>query len=232
MKTQQAESYYHGEGVGEFYNAHNYGSGLSGWVLRNSHAVLESEFSKDVEFPRVAEVGAGTGVHFGYVRHRFQDYVMTDASAVMLEQAQARSYAVPPGSQLRFELQDATKLTWEDAAFDRLIAAHSLEHIPAPQLVLAEWWRVLKPGGVLSLLLPCDPGVMWRLGRSFGPRQKAEKAGLAYDYSMALEHINAINGLRAIIRYKYADQKKRETWWPFPFASIDLNLIYCVNIRK
>src|SRR5262249_30842374 len=66
------------------YERENYGKGLSGYVLRRSHALVENQFSTAVHFPQVLEVGAGSGVHLGFVRHTFERYLMTDASEAML----------------------------------------------------------------------------------------------------------------------------------------------------
>jgi phosphatidylethanolamine/phosphatidyl-N-methylethanolamine N-methyltransferase len=67
-------------------------------------------------------------------------------------------------------------LSVPSASFDRLIATHVLEHLPKPERVLREWARVVRPGGTLSLILPCDPGLARRLGRHFGPHPQAEAA--------------------------------------------------------
>ena len=47
------------------------------------------------------------------------------------------------------ERQDASALTLENDSMDRLIAAHVLEHLIQPETALAEWERVLKPGGLM-----------------------------------------------------------------------------------
>ena len=44
------------------YEATNYDQGLAGYFLSRSHAWLENAFAPDREFPRVLEVGAGTGI--------------------------------------------------------------------------------------------------------------------------------------------------------------------------
>jgi ubiquinone/menaquinone biosynthesis C-methylase UbiE len=208
------------------YETNCYGSGLSGRVLTRTHALIERELGRDRHFAEVLEVGAGTGIHLDFVRHSFARYVMSDASLDTLREATARR-------QLRDGVElaaiDATRLPHADASFDRLIATHVLEHLPEPHRVLREWARVLKPGGVLSLILPCDPGLAWRLGRHFGPRRSALAAGIDYDYWMAREHINPINNLLAYIRHYFPD--RRERFWPLPWLpSSDVNLIYAVNI--
>jgi SAM-dependent methyltransferase len=94
-------------------------------------------------------------------------------------------------------------------------------------LALKEWFRVLKPGGVLSILIPTDPGLAWRLGRNLGPRKNAIKQGIAYDYVMAREHVNSCNNLIAILRHYFP--KAEEAWWPTPIPSIDLNLFFAFH---
>lgn len=52
---------------------------------------------------------------------------------------------------------DITSLAaFEDGETEIIYACHVLEHIPRPQVpdVLAEWRRVLKPGGILRLAVP------------------------------------------------------------------------------
>jgi ubiquinone/menaquinone biosynthesis C-methylase UbiE len=130
---------------------------------------------------------------------------------------------------VRIACEDATRLSFPDDSFDRVIAAHVLEHLPAPNLALREWVRVLRPGGVLTLVLPCDPGIAWRLGRRLGPRSRFERAGIAYDYWMAREHVSAIDKLVAYVRYFFADVEER--WLPLRIPSIDVNLFYIAHAR-
>lgn len=211
------------------YESANYGPGLAGWVLRTSHALVEAPFASDMRFDRVIEVGAGSGVHLRYVRHTFGEYLMTDGSAAMLEQipAERRKHT---GGTVKLAEADCTRLAFADASFDRLVATHVLEHVPFPHAVLQEWARVVRPGGTLSIVLPCDPGLAWRMGRYLGPRASARKRGIDYDYVMALEHINAITNLVAIIRHQFP--RRQERWWPLRVPSSDLNLIYAVNITR
>lgn len=212
----------------EAYDNSNYEKGLAATLMKRGHALLEKRFPAGSYCESVVEVGAGSGAHFPFVQHGYGQYVMTDASDLILDKARKATVA-PAKGQVIFQRENAAQLSFSDASFDRLIAAHVLEHMPNPHEVLREWARVVKPGGVLSLLLPCDPGMLWRLGRHFGPRSAAEKAGIAYDYWMAREHINSINNLISLIRYYFDDVD--EGWFPLPVPSIDLNLFYTCHIR-
>ncbi|MGD9736442.1 MAG: class I SAM-dependent methyltransferase [Solirubrobacterales bacterium] len=48
-------------------------------------------------------------------------------------------------------LGDATALEFEDASFDGAITRWSLHHIPAPQRVVEEMARVVRPGGLVVI---------------------------------------------------------------------------------
>jgi len=49
---------------------------------------------------------------------------------------------------------DLQRLPFADASFDAVLASHVMEHLPRPELALAEVARVLKPGGRFLLLTP------------------------------------------------------------------------------
>lgn len=210
------------------YQHSNYEGGLAAWFLRKSHEWCEESFTQNDMFEKVLEVGAGTGEHIKHIRHRFNEYWITDANLPMLDQT--TEDAVSSKKRRVFvQQEDATKLSFADGNFDRLIATHVLEHIPEPHKVLREWARVIKPGGILSLVLPCDPGFAWRFGRMLGPRKTFQKAGIDYDYWMAREHINSINNIVTFVRYYFPNIQ--EQWLPFRVPSMDINLFYIVHAR-
>jgi SAM-dependent methyltransferase len=48
----------------------------------------------------------------------------------------------------------ATLATVTDASYDYVIACHVIEHLPNPIAALQTWCRVLKPGGLIYLIVP------------------------------------------------------------------------------
>lgn len=215
----------------DVYDESNYASPLHSAVMRASHRLTEKLFQERDHFAKVLEIGAGTGEHLGFVRHTFEQYVLSDLDAKTLEVAK-RKLNDKFGSRLLYETQSGAGLSYADNSFDRLIATHVLEHVYQPHLAIKEWIRVVKHGGVLSILIPTDPGVAWRIGRHLGPRKNAIAQGIAYDYVMAREHVNSCNNLIALLRHYFPELT--ESWWPFPIPSIDLNLFYVCHaiVRK
>lgn len=211
------------------YHSLNYGGGLADYFLKKSHEWCEKPFTAEDHFDTVIEVGAGTGAHLGTVKHTFGSYYLTDFSADALRQAEDLYGTTRSGGQITYQTEDATQLSFADNSADRLIATHVLEHLPKPHEVLLEWGRVVKPDGTLSIVLPTDPGFAWRFGRRLGPRKKFTQAGIAYDYWMAREHINAINNLTALINYYFTDYS--DGWYPLRVPSMDMNLFYICHIK-
>lgn len=210
------------------YDDANYSGGLQSWVMCAGHRLVEEPFGADTHFDKVLEIGAGTGQHLQFVRHRYKQYTLADNDQAVLDLARDRLRG-HPGGNLVFSRQDAGTLDFPDNTFDRLVATHVWEHVPEPYAVLKEWGRVLKDGAMLSLLIPSDPGLLWRLGRMMGPRRQAQAKGIPYDYIMAREHVNPCGNLVAIFRYCFGDQS--ESWWPVRVRSVDLNLFVSLQAR-
>jgi SAM-dependent methyltransferase len=49
----------------------------------------------------------------------------------------------------------------DDESMDYVFSSHCLEHVDDPELAMSEFWRVLKPGGVLFLYLPIPGHASW-----------------------------------------------------------------------
>lgn len=213
----------------EIYDQSNYVSPLQAFVMRQSHTILEKKFTKQFHFDRILEIGAGTGEHVKFVSHKFDEYILTDLDQNMLDRARKKLGSAEYYGLLKFDRQEGSKLCYQDNSFDRLIAAHVLEHIYQPHLVLKEWIRVIKNGGILSILLPTDPGIAWRVGRCLGPRKNAIAQGIEYDYIMAREHVNSCNNLVAILRHYF--KVTDEFWWPFSIPLMDFNLFFAFHAK-
>lgn len=226
LETEDEAWLLHREKYPGMYDGANYSSPLQRFVMNASHRLTEKPFGANHSFETVLEIGAGTGGHFDFVRHQFKQYILSDMDPRML--TLAREHIGPARAErVRFELQQGEALALPDQSVDRLVATHVLEHIHPAHLALKEWCRVIRHGGTLSILIPTDPGLAWRLGRRLGPRRHAVTQGIAYDYIMAREHVNSCINLIAILRHYFP--RAREAWWPLPIPSVDLNLFFAFH---
>ncbi len=62
----------------------------------------------------------------------------------------------------------ACRLPFHDHSLDYVIASHVLEHVANPVAALAEWHRVVRPGGILYLVVP-DRRTTWDQPRALTP---------------------------------------------------------------
>ncbi len=62
----------------------------------------------------------------------------------------------PPGYQYITEAADLGRVP--SATYDFLLSSHTIEHMANPLRALEEWQRVLKPGGILVVVIPHKDG--------------------------------------------------------------------------
>jgi len=95
------------------------------------------------------EIGCGTGLYSAVIAESAQHLTAIDISAEMLAGAQARLCAFP---NVELKRADALQVPYLEAAFDVVFMANLLHIVPAPDAILRECHRVLKPGGRLLVL--------------------------------------------------------------------------------
>jgi SAM-dependent methyltransferase len=87
------------------------------------------------------DVGCGIGHSFTELAPR--ETIGVDVDARALRDQERATFAA-----------DMRALPFEAGSFDGLIAVHSIEHVPDAHRALAEFARVLRPGGVAILVTP------------------------------------------------------------------------------
>ena len=210
------------------YNSHLY-SGLLGVLMNYCHKKLEI-FNKKNNYDKILEVGAGSAPHLKYLTHSYNEYHIAETSDYASD-----FFKQNLNNKIKFTKYDGKKLPYDNEYFDRIIISHCLEHILSPEEFIFEMMSKLKKGGVLSISLPTDPGIAWRLGRMFirlfSIKRTYNINGEEYEYINATEHVNSIFNLISIIRYHFKDTID-EKFYPFLIKSPDLNLFYNVQIYK
>jgi SAM-dependent methyltransferase len=99
---------------------------------------------------RVLEVGCGAGWFWeqaGSALPDALDVTLSDLSEGMLTEALGRVRGLDRNWAIDGRVADVAALPFADRAFDIVLAAHMLYHLPDPAAGAAEIARVLKPGG-------------------------------------------------------------------------------------
>jgi len=108
----------------------------------------------------VLDAGAGFGRHAFALARCGANVVALDYASGEVAATRATFAAMADAGEIAVErfvggLQgDATRLPFADASFDRVITSEVLEHIPADMSAIAEFTRVLKPGGTFAATVP------------------------------------------------------------------------------
>lgn len=75
---------------------------------------------------------------------------------------------------------DVRNLPYEDGSVDFLVSTHVLEHFADPSVILTEWLRVIRTGGIVAIVVPD-----WRYTFSCeGEDQKTSEEGHKKDYTL------------------------------------------------
>ena len=104
---------------------------------------------------QVIDVGSGTGFTTeGIVKHVSPSQVTcVDQSPHQMSKAKVK----PNLQGCTFQIGDAENIPFPTDKFDRYVSAGSIEYWPNPQKGITEAYRVIKEGGVATLIGPIDP---------------------------------------------------------------------------
>lgn len=191
--------------------------GIAGAGYRLTHRLVER--GQTVKGKRVLEIGAGMGQHLSFVSNDFLEYVMLDPNLGDLPQhlrqntkvKAVRAFAESPDLDL--------------GEFDRVISMCVMHHVDDVAEVLRNVKKWLRPGGLFSLFLPCDPGPLNRINRKLFVERRSRAQGFrSYDLVNAREHRNHFWGIRTELLFQFRDYRIRRTYFPslVPIASLNL----------
>jgi SAM-dependent methyltransferase len=175
---------------------------------------------------RTLEIGAGDGEHLRYEKLDSQEYF-----ALELREALANNLRTcfPQVNVIVGDCQDRIQVP--DQFFERVIAIHVLEHLTNLPKALDEVVRVLTPGGRFSVVIPCEGGLLYSLGRQFSSKRIFEKRyGVDYEWMISYDHVNrAAEVMKELLaRFTLEDY----SYFPFRIPSVNSNLVVGLTLRR
>lgn len=120
--------------------------------IEDSFVIKNGNFTKN---DKVLDIGSGESIVPSLIKYEYGcDVYATDLDKNELNKQ--KEYSEKLNIDFHFEVQDATKLSYSNNYFDKIIAISSIEHIPDTGDIKAinEFSRVLKSGGKLLITVP------------------------------------------------------------------------------
>jgi 2-polyprenyl-3-methyl-5-hydroxy-6-metoxy-1,4-benzoquinol methylase len=128
-------------------------------------AVLIDDFLSeiDLEKAKVLDAGCGTGIGSKKLIEKGSDVTSVDLGFKLVKLTSQKAKSTPTQASI-------LNLPFESNLFDIVFSTEVIEHIPDPLGAITELWRVIKPGGWLTL---STPNYLWQ-----GPVRFASLVGL------------------------------------------------------
>lgn len=124
-------------------------------ILKTLQSFLGKEKLKSLT---LLDIGSSTGIIDNALAKHFKKVTGVDIDKDAIDFAKKNFRQ----RNLEFKTEDALNLSFKNNSFDIVICTHVYEHVPSPQKLFSEIFRVLRPGGVCYLaaqnkLWPWEP---------------------------------------------------------------------------
>ena len=146
---------------------HGFWGRVFGWFMDRLNARAHKFALRRLEVQAtdsILEIGFGTGRLVRKLAKAAREGFVAgvDPSELMLQTAEKRTKRFRKKGRVELRLSEASELPWSDATFDKAAALHSFQFWSDPDRDIAEVRRVLKPDGLLLLIL--------RMHKKAGPK--------------------------------------------------------------
>ena len=190
------------------------------WWLRTARAFRSTLANPDAA---ILDICCGTGdMTMALLRRRPErgkPVTAADFSEVMLDRARAKL----AGRSVRFLTADAMRLPFEDGSLDLITTAFGFRNLVNYRAGLAEFLRVLKPGGELGILDCSQPGGL--MGKVFGfyfrrvlPKIGARISGDAVAYGYLPSSVEGFPPPAAMVAMMRQSGFVEVEWKPYTFG--------------
>ena len=157
------------------------------WVTRKLRPYVGDE---------VLEVGAGIGNIAGRLMGKRALYMAAEKDPLHLHALRNRFLRTPNVVVQRIDPEVPEDVAGLGACFDTVLCLNVLEYMHDPSRVIGTLRTVLKPNGVVVVLVPRGPGLFGTLDRSLGHRRRfaeAEARRLLEHQGFAVETVSSFN---------------------------------------
>lgn len=165
----------------------------------------------------MCEVGCGSAVISAVFGHKGAEISLVDKSSKALDFAQ-RTFN-QEGLKAKYYLQDATDMEFPDGHFDVVWNAGVIEHFrdEGKIALIREMWRIVKPGGILLIMVPNKWDIPFVLGKWLAMWRKTWQFGYEDDLSsFQLRKLARLSGLSSFTVFAF---NPIVGWWFLPYGN-------------
>lgn len=129
---------------------------LRSWHIRRELRKLKTGgFSPEM----VADAGSGFGQYVYYLSKKFPEARIRglDIKQEQVDDCNTFFGAIHEGERISFHYTDLTRIN-DKEVYDLILCVDVMEHIEEDRVVLKNYYRALRPGGVLLISTPSDQG--------------------------------------------------------------------------
>ena len=174
------------------------------------------------------DIGCGSGGISYHMAPYFQHVCGVDP-----ESWQRWQEYLAQAANLSFREESIESISLADESVDIVICNQVYEHVPCPETLIAQIFRILKPGGVCyfagpNLLYPIEPHVFWpfvhwlprrmalAILRVFAPQKVLDAHSTTYwRLNRWFKDFEVVNAVPRLVKHRAASTHSKYYWRPF-----------------
>ncbi len=219
----------------EIYKNNNYlkvtYSGISKLLYFFNHKLLDLNVP-DFYNEHIIEIGGGAVDHLKYMNSKsIKTYTIVDSN-IFKKKVIKLSYKYK-NIKIKFLNYKKINILKNKSKYSRLIASHSFEHFENFERDFLKLMPIMKKKSILSIALPCDPGMSWRLLQfmSYFNQKKLYKWNnlREKDLDDTRDHLTSVQSILKVLRYYFLNFNK--LFFPFFIPIIEINIFLILQIK-
>lgn len=217
------------------YKNNNYSkttySGFSKILYKINHKLLD--FKVDEKYnEHIVDVGGGAEQHLKYMNIKnIKTYTIIDSKIFRNEINKLQKKF----KNIKIYFIDYKKIKYikKKKLYTRMVSSHTFEHFDDFEQNFLNLMPLMQLDSLISVALPCDPGLTWRFLQFFSYFNQKKTYGWKNlkqkDLDDSRDHLTSAQNILKILRYYFLNIKN--IYFPFLLPIIEINIFLIMQIK-